>query len=192
MKQFCYKLVVNYSNFREKKENKRTFRTQIKCDVENLKPGRNPVWYRKQRFCNRRVWMQVKVKNSRQLKRYVSQNISSNSWNSTVNKVGVLAKFGFSQALLYLLYWYISLVIKSFSRKCDKVCFPLVVKRFIYTGRKQRLKMIWYARDALWTSLILNSIGNSLVHSLQRSRGLNFTVDRFQTNNTLIYSHGLS
>ena len=33
--------------------------------------------------------MQVKVKNSRELKRYVSQNISSNSWNSTVNNVGV-------------------------------------------------------------------------------------------------------
>ena len=47
------------------KENKGTLRTQIKCDVENLKPGRNPVWYRKPRFCKRRVWMQVKVKNSR-------------------------------------------------------------------------------------------------------------------------------
>ena len=46
--------------------------------------------------------MQVKVKNSRELKRYVSQNISSNSWNSTANKVGVLTKFVFSQALLYL------------------------------------------------------------------------------------------
>ena len=46
--------------------------------------------------------MQVKVKNSRELKRYVSQNISSNSGNSTVNKVGVLAKFVFNQALLYL------------------------------------------------------------------------------------------
>ena len=42
---------------------------EIKCDVENLKPGRNPVWYRKPRFCKRRVWMQVKVKNSRELKR---------------------------------------------------------------------------------------------------------------------------
>ena len=52
--------------------------------------------------------------------------------------------------------------------------------------------MIWYARDALWTSLTLSSIGNSLFLSLQRSRALNFIVDRFQTNNTLIYSHGLS
>ena len=33
--------------------------------------------------------MQVKVKNSRELKQYVSKNISSNSWNATVNKVGV-------------------------------------------------------------------------------------------------------
>ena len=66
--------------------------------MENL----NPVWYRKQRFCKRRVCMQVKVKNSRELKRYVFQNISSNSWNSTINKVSVLAKFVFSQALLYL------------------------------------------------------------------------------------------
>ena len=41
----------------------------------------------------------MKVKNSGELKRYVSQNISSNSWNSTINKVGVLAKFVFSQAL---------------------------------------------------------------------------------------------
>ena len=69
--------------------------------------------------------------------------------------------------------------------------FSLGSKTF-YTQRKQRLKMIWYARDALWTSLTSNSIGNSLFLSLQRSRALNFIVDRFQTNNTLIYSHGLS
>ena len=85
------------------KENKRTLRTQIKCDVENFKPWRNPVSYRKPRFCKRRVWTQVKVKNSRELKRYISQNISSNSLNSTVNKVGVLAKFVFSQTWLYLI-----------------------------------------------------------------------------------------
>ena len=50
------------------------------------------------------LWMQVKVKNSCELKRYVSQNIRtirSNSWNCTVNKFGVLAKFVFSHALLY-------------------------------------------------------------------------------------------
>ena len=46
--------------------------------------------------------MQVKEKNSRKMKRYVSQNISSNSWNSTVNEVSVLAKFVFRQVLLYL------------------------------------------------------------------------------------------
>ena len=28
--------------------------------------------------------------------------------------------------------------------------------------------------------------------SLQRARALNFIVDKFQTNNTLIYTHGLS
>ena len=104
-----------------KKTNAGTLRTQIKCVVENFKPGRNPVSYRKPLFCKRRV----KVKNSRELKRYVSQNISSNS------------------------------------------------------------------SEALWTSIILNSIRNSLFYSLQRSRALNFIVDSFQTNNTLIYSHGL-
>ena len=39
------------------------------------------------------IWMQVKVKNSCELKRSVSQNIRtirSNSWNCTVNKFGVL------------------------------------------------------------------------------------------------------
>ena len=104
-----------------KKTKAGTLRTQIKCDVENFKPARNPVSYRKPLFCKRRV----KVKNSRELKRYVSQNISSNS------------------------------------------------------------------SEALWTSIILNSIRNSLFYSLQRSRALNFIVDSFQTNNTLIYSHGL-
>ena len=48
------------------------------------------------------AWAEVKVQNSRKLKRYVSQNISSNSWNSAVSKVGVLAKFVFNQALLCL------------------------------------------------------------------------------------------
>ena len=46
--------------------------------------------------------MQAKVKISRELRRYVSQNIQSNCWNSMVNKFGVLAKFVFSQDLLYL------------------------------------------------------------------------------------------
>ena len=60
------------------------------------------------------LWKQVKVKNSRELKRY-SQNIRtirSNSSNCTVNKFGVLAKFVFSQALLYSfqLNWQIALI----------------------------------------------------------------------------------
>ena len=41
------------------KENKRTAErtlgTQIKGDVENFKPGRDPVSYRKPRFCKRQV-----------------------------------------------------------------------------------------------------------------------------------------
>ena len=47
-------------------------------------------------FVKKATFLQAKsknVKNSRELRRYVSQNISSNSWNSTVNR---------SQALLYL------------------------------------------------------------------------------------------
>ena len=43
--------------------------------------------------------MRVKVKISPELKRYVSQNISSYSWNSTVNKVSGLVKFLFSEGL---------------------------------------------------------------------------------------------
>jgi len=46
--------------------------------------------------------MQVEVKNPPELKGYISRNISSNSWNSTVKEVGILAKFVFSQPLLYL------------------------------------------------------------------------------------------
>ena len=56
--------------------------------------------------------------------------------------------------------------------------FSLGSKTF-KTGQKQRLKMIWCAREALWTSLILNSLGNSLFLSLQRSRALNFIMDRY-------------
>ena len=55
--------------------------------------------------------------------------------------------------------------------------FSLGSKTF-KTGRKQRLKMIWCARESLWTSLTLNSLGNSLFLSLQRSRALNFIMDR--------------
>ena len=39
------------------KENKKTLRPQLKCDVKNLKPGRIPVSYRKLRFCKRKVRM---------------------------------------------------------------------------------------------------------------------------------------
>ena len=123
--------------------------------------------------------MQVKVKNCCELKWYVSQNMEL---------VGVLAKFVFSQALLYLCNWEIAWGIKSFSRKWQGL-FSLGSKMF-YTRGKQRLIMIkfWYASEASWTSLILNSIGNYLFHSLQRLRALNFIVCRFQTNNRLIYS----
>ena len=77
----------------------------------------------------------MKVKNSRELKRYLSQNISSHSWNSTVNKVAFwLNLYSARLCCICLIDKLLSLlVIKSFSRKCDKVCFPLVVKRFIYT-----------------------------------------------------------
>ena len=48
--------------------------------------------------------MQVKVKILVNMKRHVSlTDIRSNFWNSTANKFGVLAKFVFRQALLYLL-----------------------------------------------------------------------------------------
>ena len=68
--------------------------------------------------------MQVKVKNSCELRRYVSQNIQSNCLNSTVhvNKFGVLAKFVFSQDLFYLHVFKLN-IDKSFSGTCDKVLF---------------------------------------------------------------------
>ena len=46
--------------------------------------------------------MPVKTKKSCQLNRHVSLNFSNNSWNSTVNKDGVLAKFVLSEGLLYI------------------------------------------------------------------------------------------
>ena len=61
-----------------------------------------------------------------------SQNIQSNCWNSTLNIFGVLAN-------LYSTL-YTSLIDKSFSGTCDKVCSPLGSKTF-YTQQKQRLKM---------------------------------------------------
>ena len=82
--------------------------------------------------------MRMKVKNFRELKRYLSQNISSHSWNSTVNKVAFwLNLYSARLCCICLIDKLLSLlVIKSFSRKYDKVCFPLVVKRFIHDGRK--------------------------------------------------------
>ena len=82
--------------------------------------------------------MEMKVKNSRELKRYVSQNISNHSWNSMVNKVGVLANlYSARLCCICLIDKLLSfLVIKSFSRKFDKACFPLVVKRFIHDKSK--------------------------------------------------------
>ena len=113
---------------------------------------------------------QLKIKYSHELKRYVSQNISSNSWNSTVNKVGVLAKFVFSQALLYLF----NLVVKSFSGKCDKVSSPLVVKRFIDDGSNEK--------DLIRSRSVMNKC-NSFTHSISRVHARNlYIVDTFQTN----------
>ena len=115
--------------------------------------------------------MQLKVKNSCELKKYVSRNISSSSWNSTVNKVGVLAKFVFIQALLKLFNWWIA------------ICSPLIPKRFIDDGSKNWKWFDKFAKRLCMNqlSLILNSIWNSLFHSLHRSRTLNLTEDRFQT-----------
>ena len=48
--------------------------------------------------------MQVKVKNSCELKRYVCQNISSDSWNSFVNKVVLCKLYSFSIARLLLTF----------------------------------------------------------------------------------------
>ena len=46
--------------------------------------------------------MQVKVKNSCELRRFLRIFKAIYCWNSTVNKFGVLAKFVFSQDLLDL------------------------------------------------------------------------------------------
>ena len=78
--------------------------------MENLKLT-NPISCRKPHFHKLRVWKQVKVKKSLELKRYVSQNIWSNSWSCTSNKFDVLAKlliqalwhFNLIDRLLYLL-----------------------------------------------------------------------------------------
>ena len=126
------------------KENPKNTRPSINTHVEKLKPGLNPVSYRKPRFRKRGVWIQVKVKKF-PMKRYVSQNTWVNSWNFTVNKAGVFAKFVFSQALLYLFNWWIALV-KSFSGNYDKVCSLLVVKRYVQDESKV---WIWFDTRAM-------------------------------------------
>ena len=68
--------------------------------------------------------------------------------------------------------------------------FSLGSKMFS-TRQKQRLKMIWCAHKAFLTTFILNSIGNSLFHSLHHPRTFNLIVDRFQTNNTLFLQSSL-
>ena len=51
--------------------------------------------------------------------------------------------------------------------------------------------MIWYASEAFNVNQFNIELDWKFTLSLQRSRALYFIVDRFQTNNTLIYSHGL-
>ena len=63
--------------------------TNIKCEVKNLKTRRNPVSYRKLHFCKRRVWMQVKVRKFPWIEAIRFSEFSSNSWNSTINVVGI-------------------------------------------------------------------------------------------------------
>ena len=124
----------------------RVFRSQTrntswKCYVENFKPGRNPVSYRKPRFCKRKVWMQVKVQNSRELKWYVSQNISSNSWNSTVNKVGVLAKFVFTQALNQ---WSIPAILLFTKTRIRKIKKPKNQGVYLYFTLKAKKRILFF------------------------------------------------
>ena len=97
--------------------------------MENFKPRRKPVSYRKPRFCKRRVWMQVKVKNSHELKRI--QAIPGTRW--CFGKVCIQPGF-------VVFNCEIAWVIKSFSRKWQCL-FSLGSKTF-YTRWKQRLKMI--------------------------------------------------
>ena len=65
---------------------------------------------------------------------------------------------------------------------------PLVVKRFLHAEAKVE-------NDLMRSRGIMNQFNIELdwnfTHSLTLSRALNLIVDRFQTNNTLIYSHRL-
>ena len=69
---------------------------------------------------------------------------------------------------------------------------PLEVKCFIYDRSKD---WKWFntltKRNGAVLCLILNLLGNSLIHSLHHSRALSLMLDRFQTNNTLTCSQGL-
>ena len=84
----------------ERKRKEHTIISSIKWDVDWLKPGK--VLFRIENNVFAREEYQGKVKSSRELKRYVSQNISGNSWNSTVNKVGVQSS-GFTNRLRVVL-----------------------------------------------------------------------------------------
>ena len=75
--------------------------------------------------------MQVEVKNSCELKRYVSQNISSNSWNLSVFWLNL---FSARLCCIFLIDKLLELL--RVFLESDKVCFPLVVKRFIHNGSK--------------------------------------------------------
>ena len=123
-------IIINWGSFFHsqsiQKENKRPLRTQIMCDVENFKPGRNPVLYRKPHFWKQRVWKQVKGKNSHELLRYVSQEY----FQQFLELTGV-----FSQALLYFLNWKMALVIKSFSRQWQ--CLFSLGSKMSYTRQKR-------------------------------------------------------
>ena len=84
-------------------------------------------------------------------------------------KVGELAKFVFSQAL-------------------GRGLFSLGIKTF-YTQRNQRLKMICYSM--IRSRSIMNQFNVAFDWKFTLSLTPSLIVDRFQTNNTLIYSHGL-
>ena len=85
--------------FQVRPSKSRLFRSQLTDSERKQKntqnpnrlwPGRNPVSYRKPRFCKRSLWMQVKVKFP---------------WIEAICfSVGVLATLVFSQALLYFIF----------------------------------------------------------------------------------------
>ena len=68
-----------------------------KKDIVRMREAQKDSWDMTVFACEEYELMQVEVKKSRGLKQCVSQNISSNSWNSRVNKVGVLAQLIYIQ-----------------------------------------------------------------------------------------------